>query len=726
MKNRRGRAVFVGSMAACWIVAPHIAHAQGTQQGHSANEIIVTANKREQSLLDVPSSVSALDATTLETRGINDIDGVQYAVPSLQIGSETGVTLITIRGVGANSRQSQPSVGVFIDGVFLPNSVTANITQSDLERIEVIRGPQSTLYGKNTNGGAINFVSRSPSDELEAQALARYGSFDKYSLQGLVNIPLSDAWGIRASVDYTNQRSGHIKNIVTGGPSIGANENISGRVRLSGEITPSLQADLLYMFERTEGHTAYLAPYGPISAALVFANPVLASAQIATDKFRTATDVAGRSYRSYHLAAATLAWDTPVGELKSISAYQYYNDQNEYDADGTSADFIRAVGQRTLSETISEELTLSSKIGNLDTIVGLFYLDNDDERERGFLFPNGLFLPQPPPNPPILRIPPGFTLQTPLPFYDTKTQAAYIDATLNIGPGFRLLGGIRYSEDEIKAHLPSCMGAQEFPSVKFSSTTWRVGAQADVGQATKIFGTVSTGFKSGGIANTSCGQVYDPEEVTAYEIGIKNRLLGGKMQLNLSGFYYDYKNLQVDQLLIGQVQIRNAAAASITGMEVELQYRPIDEIFFQLNGTYLDAEYGTFLSADELNRAAGVQDLSGNRMRKSPRLSFNAGMGVDGSEQSWGSLFGRIDMSYRSDTYLREFNDPLDRQDAYMIVNLSAGWRSPGEHFTLRLFANNVTNEAYFESMGNLTSQGQRYITWGEPRRLGIEAAYKF
>ncbi|MDP3176363.1 MAG: TonB-dependent receptor, partial [Spirochaetaceae bacterium] len=263
--------------------------------------------------------------------------------------------------------------------------------------------------------------------------------------------------------------------------------------------------------------------------------------------------------------------------------------------------------------------------------------------------------------------------------------------------------------------------------VTFNSTTPRVGGQFDVSDDSNLYATYSKGFKVGGFNFSACNQQFRPEKVTSYEAGWKNRLLDGSLILNLSAFYYDYTNLQLNQTVGLTSLITNAAAARVKGIEAEATWRP--EVHWTINGnlSLLRAKFTDFLNVDSLAPALGPQDVSGNYLRNAPKTSANLGVAYHSDPLTFGGrITARADVSYRSKVYFREFNNPLDAQKSYVILNGSLIWDSPDERYRVRAFVTNITGEDYIVTMGSSDNFGSRFVSWGAPRQVGAELRVNF
>ncbi|MFT3722129.1 MAG: TonB-dependent receptor plug domain-containing protein [Hyphomonadaceae bacterium] len=297
--------------------------------------VFVTAQKQEASVQDIAASVSALGSDELEERGIASVDALQFAVPGLQSGTlySAGGTAITIRGVGLN--QGSPGVAVHVDGVYQATSFLASLAQADLERVEILRGPQGTLYGRNANGGVVNFITKKPTSQFEAQLLAGYAEYDESHLQTIVNAPIMDGVRSRVVLDYANRSEGFTKNIL-GGQDLESFEAVSGRGALSIDLSDSAVLDLTFAAIHQTGPLSAFQLNSLPNANAIAANPYLATASFTLKPHTTTANDPSETELDYSLTTATLTWDLGFADLKSITSYASYNNDYTTDSDTTN------------------------------------------------------------------------------------------------------------------------------------------------------------------------------------------------------------------------------------------------------------------------------------------------------------------------------------------------------------------------------------------------------
>ena len=293
--------------------------AQSSDAGTEVGELVVTAQKRSENLQDVPASISAVTGATLEERGITQPSDLQFVVPSMQAGRRLGQTSVTIRGVGLN--QGSPGVAIHVDGVYQPRPSMGDLTQVDVERVEVLRGPQGTLYGRNANGGVINFITNAPSDQFEGYVLGSYASYQDYRLQGVVNVPIMTGVAARLVVDHTDRNEGFVKNVIPGGQDVDKGQSTAARLRIGAELMEDLRLDISGSVLTATGPSSYFTLYNAPTARAIARNPYLANVIVPLKPRRIAANDRIDDDREYYGGSATLTWQLGEAQIKAISGY---------------------------------------------------------------------------------------------------------------------------------------------------------------------------------------------------------------------------------------------------------------------------------------------------------------------------------------------------------------------------------------------------------------------
>ena len=686
-------------------------------------EIIVTANKRSQSVRDIAASISAIGGDELEARGIKDMNDLQFAVPSLHFAQTFGDQNIAIRGVGGFQRQ--PGVAVSLDGVYQTRSTASQLSQLDLERVEVLRGPQGTLYGRNSNGGVVNFITAAPTPEAEGFLRMGFAEYDEAKIQAVYSGPITDGVAFRIAADHTDRGEGWVENQMPGKDDLMQGEYSNARIKLAAELSDNLSVDLMYAKALIKGpldHWAYITDNRELATTI----PQLADANLTLEPHKIYADARSDSDRDYDLFSLKFEWDMGFATLKSITAQQDFNDEAFWDRDATDLHVLAATDISN-TDTFTQELNLIGENETFDWVFGIFYME--EEWDRHFTLDSG---------DPILGAPLPVVLDFNQSIYETDSIAVFFDGTWNITDRARISAGIRRTEDEIsEQHTNTVSLLTPDPLViitscdketekDFGDTTVRALGQYDISEDSNIYASFSQGYKAGGVTQFECTPAYDPETIDAYELGYKATFRDGRTSLNAALFYYDYADFQLLQVVGTNTVTVNAGDAEIIGAEVELSTLIGENLTLSGGLTLLDTQYNEFFNTDSMMPELGLQSVEGNPLNNAPETSLNLGIAYATYVPWGGQVMLRADAAYRSRTYYREFNEKDDSQSAYTVVNLNVSWASEDRSWEARLFAKNVTDEDYVTGIIGSATNGGRFGTWGMPRQVGFELTKHF
>lgn len=721
--------------------------------------ITVTALKREQTLQEVAGSIVAFDTSRIQERGLDSVENLVLSTPGVVYQESSGSSQISVRGVGllVNTGVAEPAVGTHIDGIFQPRASVSAVQFLDLERIEVLRGPQGTLYGRNTTAGSINFISAKPKDSFEGYAAAGFGSYNEKTVKGYVTGPLAGEKVLgRLSAVY-GDRDGYYDNINTGSSPLSRTDwGVRGALRFLP--TSDLTIDLSAYHQEEKGN--YPLQH-PLSGTNPFVDELVGfgilppgSVTIPTRPWETADETEPTT--RVETSAATLDINWSLGNGISIKSLTGYTDHQLgpqiFDADGTNFGIVNigAPGNPRIgtSKAFSQEFNFSGVAvdDRLDWLVGLYYFDEDHQHSIPSLFPSPVvqgvlgagFAP-------IFGTGTRFTDQQQQIDEKTTSQAVFADVTYSLTDSLRLGFGARYTDDQkdigqtlianvitgaggpvpegTPVSLPLCVDQRT--KLSFSDTNFKLRGEWDTSEDVMLYGQWQNGFKDGGINLGLCGDEFDSEEIEATEIGAKTSWMNGALVLNVSAFHYDYSNLQTLAFRnLSDSFVDNIPKAKIQGAEIELVARPTDDLGFDLGIALLDAEIKEFQSFDTANPVAGVQDLSGSRLPSSPKYTILAGIDYD-LATGLGPLKLRGEV-FTSDKYnFRVFGNPEDEQDSYTLLNLYATYTSPEDTYSVRAFVKNATDEDYYKFLlfSPLTGPAGEYAA---PRTWGVEVGYRF
>ena len=669
----QGFSLFAGTaIIAIAALAPVQAQAQQAAPADAApeaapTEIVVTAQNRTQKLNDVPIAINVISGDDLKKVGFSNLNDIDKIAPVVQLNQDQGTVKITVRGVGttSNDEAQDTSVVINIDGEYLNRPNVMGMSLFDMERVEVLRGPQGTLYGRNSTGGAINFITRKPGREFGADGMVSYGNYNAVRADAGVNVPLGDVAGLRVSGFYEN-RDGYNKHPAGGGffvfPAYAAgrsddNDAYGGRVSLRLEPTTALTINLAAEYAKrtfTPGIFAagnLNAPGNGPSGGVCnngFSRVATAYPQVLCVPSNTSllSKIDRNEYAAPNYGIGRLSQDTwavrgriayNLGEAATIT---YTGGYRKFSADPsrlTLPIIYQSYSFQDDADTQSHELRVNGTIGGVVYQVGGFYFKEKLNRESGFLLPSFIFgLPPFGPNGPT----PGTFLSYFVRKVDSDSKSVFGQIEVPLGETLTAVGGLRYTDNKRSATyvnaspfgpgVPDFAGLigqgpdrKDLSKLKFVSTlplgskdskvTWLAGLNFKPNPATLVYVKASTGFKGGGFDSVG---TYKPETNTAFEGGWKQSFGDHRQhQFNLGAFYYDYKDLQVSVLLDTTVggQTFNAGKAKIWGIEASGSIQLDDNTNFHTSVNYLNAEYKELLAQfnvfDTTGQINGIGDL---------------------------------------------------------------------------------------------------------------------
>ncbi|WP_374595366.1 TonB-dependent receptor [Sphingosinicella sp.] len=738
MKSRfRSSLHAAAAVSALAVSAPALGQETATGTTTGIEEIVVTAQKRAQNLQDVPVSVTAFSDTAIREAGFTNSLSIGDQVPNLEIKTFGGVPNIFIRGVGNNdfNASSIGPISIYRDDVVVASTGSQIFSLFDLERIEVVRGPQGTLFGKNTTGGAIQFFSKLPGDEFEGNARFGYGRFDLFEAEAAASLPLGEGLSLRVA-GIVRRRDGEKTNLYTGEDTINVDE---AAARAILRWHPSADTDVRLSIGGGRDRSDYLEnkPVGTINGADLFGY---------TDPYPDNANLLnfnGPSRNYSDNLFINLNITQSIGNLtfKSITGYDKSDVDNRVDVDGGPFR-IDEITFLTDAEQVTQEFQLAYDSGPLNAIGGLFYfqenLDADSNADLlGELsFADGAL--------------PLITRAT----RKNKAYAIFGQATYAVAPAFRVTLGGRYTIDKVRAThradlVPGFFDADipdgapvplvPFARMKdtFKSFSWRVAADYNVTDDVLAYASIDKGFKAGGfnigiITSVAERTQVDPEYLTSYEIGIKSTLFDRRLRLNVSAFYYDYTDLQVLSVnrqagsTVPTLGLDNAADAEIKGIELEATALPTDWLDLGLNLGILDAKYKNYLSGAIDPETGEPRDFSGNRLPGAPKFTLSTfaqvTIPVGEFETRWRAEYNYTGKKY----YNNAQSDLISSGEGYGLLNLRATLADPAKGWELAAWAKNVTGKAYIVDATDTSGFGFVPRYYGERATYGVELSLRF
>ena len=706
-----------------------VAHAQDEAgatafQDTSASEIIVvTARRREERLQDVPGSVTAVSSDQLNQFDAVEIGDVQSSAPNLVLHEgDAQNTVAYIRGVGQldSLAFADPGVGIYLDDVYLGRAQGAFLDVFDVERIEVLRGPQGTLYGRNTIGGAIKFVSRQPSETPEAYASVTYGNFDRVDVKAGLSGPIAgDKLLGKAAVAYL-RRDGYSQNTVTGEDD-GDKDTIAWRASLLANPSDSFSFEL-----STDGSidTPDTSRTPARETAVFGAFPPNADPFVVDADFNDLNElrVWGLSGRAeWALSDSTT--------LTSITAYREMSYDAHLDLDATSSPLFGVFVFQDQNQ-FSQELQLAIETGDFAVVSGLYYFREHDLTESGIFGPDIAFISN------------SLNDQT------TRSYAAYTDASYDVTDRFSISAGLRLTyEEKDFARIQEFFGATtplvpplgqgaRVTDVDVSEDFFNVSPRAtlsyDFTDNVTGYASVSRGFKSGGFDGRSNSDLeavpFEAETLWAYEGGLKGGFFDSRLTGSLAFFYNDYSDLQVSSFTADPGNpgnfaaiFTNAASARIFGFEFEAVARPTDGLRIDAAVGYLDAEYQEFVGAGGLD----VSDVL--TPANSPRWTARVGAEHRTKITQNAEFVAAGSVAYRGDVFPTVSSSPVLFQESYTLFDASAGFEFADGRYAIRAVGKNLSDERYRQQGFDLSdSLGYELGYYGAPRTWSITASVRY
>lgn len=695
--------------------------------------IEVTARRTNESLQEVPVAVSAFGEGELERDGIEDITELQYKMPNttFQVSRGTNSTLTAyIRGVGQQDPLwgFEPGVGIYIDDVYVARPQGAVLEVLDVQRVEVLRGPQGTLYGKNTIGGAMKYVTRELTGYDEFEVKGTVGTYNQRDLKVSGQTALADNFYVGGAFATLN-RDGFGEFVNTGDENYNK-ELMTGRFNAKWLVNKDINVKFAADWTKDDsnargGHRE--------QESLLSDEPRLTDVYDAYTAMPTWNEVENEGY------SMTVDWAINNDWMfKSITAYREGSTNTNIDFDST-VNPVLLVPAVYEDEQTTQEFQFMYRDDRLDFVGGLYFYEGEACGEFGTVL--GLL---------------GLSIDTGG-CVDTSSEALFGQATYQLDDQWSVTLGGRYTRDDKKADVfrytyagvkfldrgdysadPIVINSDFTTQADWSKFSPHASVSYQVDPAVMLYASYSNGFKSGGVdmradvsLNPDAANPYDPETVDTVEFGVKSEMLDGRMRLNAATFFSDYQDMQVTvQRAIegGGVasQVLNAADSTVQGFEIESTFAATPTLNFNGSLGYIDAEFDSveFFNPDT-QQVEDVSDLWS--FQNTPKVTANLGFTKEFALES-GSMVWSTNVSYRDDTQIFEVPSPLD-EEAYTLTNMSLIWYSNSSQWTVGLHAKNVFDEEYRVSGYNFGSTfGENIVTgyYGDPRTVSLSVGYRF
>lgn len=811
MKRHDLKLFLSASVLSIAVSAPGVSYAQDSAQ---LDEVVVTAQRRENNLQDVAAAVSALTAAQLAERNLANMQDVGALNPALQVSIYQGEASVFIRGIGTPIivGGSESSTATYLDGVYVARPAAAAVAFFDLGGVQILRGPQGTLYGRNATGGSVLLTSRPPSDVFEAETRLTIGNYDRVAAFGAVSGPLSDRLSARLAVQLES-RDGYTTVTRPNGSKTDVEDrrDLTTRLALRLKATDDLTLDATVDYYRARDRSqvfqyvgrgyadllaspaTYYTLFPIIQPWLAFNAPGRQSAPLSRKEFG---DLNYFNRPEIWGATGKATYQLGKAELSAITSYRRTRTNFRDDIDLTDA-FASSITRTEHHWQFTEDLQANIEVSErFSAIVGASYLKESGRLTNEF---DGPFFP------PLLQ---GLSAQ--LPFLGipttgyapgccqlrlngetgTRALSAFVDGRFKLTERLQLTGGVRYSHERrtgaqefgvFGSPVPNALlGALDFYNVgnlqpvTFKATTPHVALEYQASETLFIYASANRGFKAGGFnIGSPQNTPYNPEKIWSYEVGAKSELFDRRLRINAAAFYYDYKDLQVQDSVGQSTIIRNTGSATIKGFEVEALARPTSRLELEVGFSWLDAEFDSF-NLIEPNRPviynpftpgvapvaaplltpgskivsfsptfglvpvgapagftpgtpfiqsySAVVDLGGNRLPRAPRFKASASASYSFPIGS-GDLKVRATYAWQDDVFFTVYNIPTAAQDAYGALKMRATYRPNDGDWSVSVFGDNLTNEKALTN-GIITGQVYGGIVIGNmipPRTVGLE-----
>ena len=684
-------------------------------------EVYVTAQKRSERNVDVPITIASSTGEELAKAGITNTQDLAQTVPGLRVDLSGGFSQPSVRGIGSSVAGPglSASVATYVDGIYRASALTSAFELSDIDSIQVLKGPQGTLFGRNATGGAIIVTTTPPSFEPDAEIKLSYGRYDTSRLQAKGSVGVTDRLAVGAAL-YHHQSDGFVKNSFTG-ENVDEIDNWGARIKALYDVNDNVSLLLSYSHtDKDDGSSGAMNAYRGISVVNDPSDSTVdpvhqdgTAIDLPTERGRVSADGPSGMKANSDDIALKIEWDMGSMMLTSYTGYHEEEIVDQRDYDATSLPVFHGK-YRVEGESFSQEFNLSSTGDSLfHWVAGVFYFKDDSQ----FPYFNSVNTGQ--------AVTPAFSNGQ-----KTEAWAVFWDGSYDVTDLLTITIGARYSEDTMTVNyeVPPYSIPYTTAEETFEDFSPRVVLRYSVDENSSAYLSYTKGYKSGvfnpaGFTTTPV----DPEELKAYEIGYKTQM--GQWNANLAAFYYDYSELQVNRFVGASSVLVNAADATIFGLDAQFSYMFSSSLHMDLGLAYTKSEYDKFLNAPayvgtgfpgDPYTTASV-DASGNELLRTPEVTANLSVNY-GREVGSGMADFNVSYYYSSSFYFDAANDV--EQDAYSLMNLRASWAPFSERYGIAVYANNVLDEEYLVQL--LPQSATMLQQYGLPRTYGVEFTVRF
>jgi iron complex outermembrane recepter protein len=700
-----------------------------TDEGRTLEEVIVTATKHAETLSKAPIAMSALSGEQLQQAGISDVQGLNAALPDVQVQTtalENSIQ-VSIRGISSTDfgPYGESAVAVYIDGIPVSNANGLLGAFSDLDRVEVLRGPQGTLYGRNATAGSVNIITADPTNTLQASVEESAGNYGDIETRAMLNLPVSDTLDLRGSLLY-HKNDGYINTEGSTVSNYDAADDVLGRVTALWRPTNMFKWRLSMEESDSNGTPDVGITTGangqPQQGYSPFNRPVRSNPE---------------PFLHFESQSVRSRMDWALSDTFSVAYIAGYQINKEYyralwDADPTPIGYIIGAERRTGQ---SQELNINYNGKKLSNILGATYFVTDglgnfnsplDIINSTFISYNGAS--------------------------SIKSKGIFDQATYSVRDDLRLTAGVRYSHDAVEAlnqttilcplnqlyfpgALPgfnqsipaNCSASFQPNSGQWSAPTWKIAGEYDLSSKTLSYLSVATGYKTGGVNTEPPGSpnaTYNPEKVTNFELGLKSRYLEDHASTNVAIFLEQYRDLQVTQIEGVNLITTNAARAQVYGAELEGQWRVTSSDRLDGFFDYLHATYTDYNNAVDQQLNVTYPSLDGKYLPNAPLVSLQAHYAHEARLDNGGSITPSVTVYWQAQNYLRAFNLPIDHVPSYSRTAMSLLYKDSSSRWTAEAYVHNLENR-YIRN-NDIIALGTYISSYDPPRTFGVRVGYKY
>jgi iron complex outermembrane receptor protein len=701
--------------------ATNQAHAEQTSEAAQLEEIIVTAQKRSENLQNVPIAINAVSAAALQRAGITSTDDLMGVAPAMNISRLALTPIVFIRGVGTQYVQpgQEGSNPIYVDGFYNPSAPGAAFSFNNIERIEVLKGPQGTLFGRNATGGAINVITQDPSATPAFSGSIGYANYQTLETTAYVTGPLGDKLTADLASYYHDQNQGWGTNLTTG-QAVNRTEEVAVRSKVQYRPDDATVFTLGGDFSRSRSDYGVAWQQLPGAFASISHETYTGNRYDVHENLQPAglTRQWGVNLRASH--------DLNFAELVSMSNYRDVVSNFDYDQDASSVPLVNAIFP-SYTKAFTQELQIQSLPSSpVQWIGGAFYLHSKDASATATL--SGLAFE-------------AAGLQSELRYgvIQTDSIAGYGQATVPLGASTDITGGLRYTHDkkdfDASQTLTTLDGTSTLlpkrASADWSKLTWRGAISHRFSDQFNVFASVSRGYKSGNFLITNqYNPPIAPETLDAYELGFKSDLFDRRLRLNASAYHYNYQNIQLTQIVSGQSVIFNAAAAKVDGLDVDIAAVPVEHLtitastssLFRHEYTQFPNAPGTIVNPPSVggNTPIVIANDAGADMIHA--AAFTASLSTNYEIPTSAGTFAINGTLIHSSGFPWEVDNRV-RQSSYNLVNTQMSWQLPNEHYRVRVWGRNIFDKNYLTWFSSSISDSG---VWGAPRTFGVAFDWDF